>query len=313
MIRFPKYTMLVAAFFAVYFVWGSTYLAIRVAIETMPPLTMLGFRFGLAGLIMLAWIFFRSKDKERPTLAHWKNATIAGLLMLCGGTGTVAVAMNYVPSGMAALVITTVPLWMVLLNWLWKKGPKPTIQFFVGFAMGLIGVSLLIDPQAFMGTQQQGIIAIFAIAVGSIFWSTGSLFGRDADTPANPFLSTALQMTMGGVCLLVAGGLMGERLVFSAELISMRSLGAWLYLFGFWLIYRIQCIHLADEKHTSPSKVSTYAYVNPVIAVYLGWAFAGEPITPQILIASILLVSAVVIVLRYGTKQEESKVEIPQV
>ena len=302
MIRLPKYTTLILAFTAVYFVWGSTYLAIRIAIETMPPLTMLGFRFGVAGLIMLAWLTLRGV--QWPTLPQWRTASIAGGLMLFAGTGTVAVALQYVPSGLAALVITTVPLWMVLLNWLWKKGPRPTLLFFVGFTMGLIGVFLLIDPAAFLGTQTEGIFAIIAITAGSISWAVGSLYGRDADTPSDPFMSTAIQMTMGGIILCLGGILLGERIAFTAEMLTMRSLGAWLYLliFGSFIAFSA---YIWLMKNTSPAKVSTYAYVNPVIAVYLGWAFAGESITPQIILASLLLVSAVVIVLRYGTAPGE--------
>ena len=298
MIRLPKYTTLVLAFIAVYFVWGSTYLAIRIAIETMPPLMMLGFRFGIAGLLMVAWLSFRGVDW--PTLVQWRSATVAGGLMLLLGTGTVAVALQYVPSGVAALVISTVPLWMTMLNWLWKKGPRPTGLFFVGFVMGLVGVFLLIDPRAFLGTTLEGVIAIIAIAAGSICWAVGSLYGRDADTPKDPFMSTAIQMTMGGVLLCLSGLLLGERLSFGAEMLTMRSVSAWLYLlvFGSFIAFSA---YIWLMRNTSPAKVSTYAYVNPVIAVYLGWAFAAEPITPKILIASLLLVSAVVIVLRYGT------------
>ncbi|MBX2819848.1 MAG: EamA family transporter [Rhodothermaceae bacterium] len=309
MIRLPKYTTLILAFIAVYFIWGSTYLAIRIAIETMPPLTMLGFRFGVAGLIMLAWLTLRGV--QWPSFSQWRTASMAGGLMLFAGTGTVAVALQYVPSGLAALVITTVPLWMVLLNWLWKKGPRPTLLFFVGFFMGLIGVFLLVDPSAFLGTQTEGVIAIIAIMGGSVCWAVGSLYGRDADTPSDPFMATAIQMTMGGVILCLGGAMMGERIAFTAEMLTMRSLGAWLYLliFGSFIAFSA---YIWLMKNTSPAKVSTYAYVNPVIAVYLGWAFAGEPITPQIILASLLLVSAVVIVLRYGTAQERGKVRSPE-
>ena len=309
MIRLPKYTTLILAFFAVYFVWGSTYLAIRIAIETMPPLIMLGFRFGVAGLIMLA--FFLLRGEKIPGLIQWRNAAIASGLMLVMGTGTVSVALGYVPSGMAALVITTVPLWMAMLNWLWKKGPRPTRLFFVGFIMGLTGVSLLIDPATFIGTRTEGVIAIIAIMMGAVAWSVGSLYGRDADVPSNPFMSTAIQMTAGGLLLVLTGLLRGEQLVISAELFSVRSIAAWFYLviFGSFIAFSA---YIWLMKNTSPAKVATYAYVNPVIAVYLGWALASEPITPRIIIASLLLVSAVVIVLRYGTaKAATGKVKRP--
>ena len=304
-----RLTTLILAFFAIYFVWGSTYLAIRIAIETMPPLIMLGFRFGIAGILMCAWFWL--KGAKMPTLNQWRSASIAGGLMLLAGTGTVSISLKYVPSGMAALLITTVPLWMVMFNWLWKKGERPSPLFFTGFGLGVIGVALLVDPRTFMGTFQEGILAILAILGGSISWSIGSLYGRDADAPSNPFLSTAIQMTMGGFLLLLFGLLIGERMTFSLEMFSMRSVGAWLYLvvFGSFIAFSA---YIWLMKNTSPSRVSTYAYVNPVIAVYLGWAFADEPITPQIVLASLLLITAVVIVVVFDkrpAKREEPVVK----
>ena len=171
MFRDNRYTLVFLSFFALYFIWGSTYVAIRIAIETMPPLIMLGFRFGVAGVIMYAWLLWRGI--ERPSWLHWRNAVVSGGLMLLGGTGIVAVSMYYVPSGMAALTITTVPLWMVLLDWLWKKGPRPSLLFFGGFIMGLIGVSLLVDPTAFLGTTGEGFWAILCIIIGAINWCVG--------------------------------------------------------------------------------------------------------------------------------------------
>ena len=275
-------TLMVLAFTALYFIWGSTYLAITIAIETMPPLTMLGFRFGVAGLIMLIWLALRGKPL--PTISQWRSAFLVGTLMLCLGTGSLAVAMQYIPSGLAALIISTVPLWMVLTDWLWKGGERPSLIFFGGLAIGLAGVALLIDPGTFANGLQADAWAMLGIIAGAICWSAGSIHGKEADLPKDPFMSTAIQMVGGGVALVTGGMLMGEELVLSLEMFSTRSIMAWLYLlvFGSFIAFSA---YIWLMRNTTPAKVSTYAYVNPVVAMYLGWAFAGEEITSRILLA----------------------------
>lgn len=292
-------SLMVLAFLALYFIWGSTYLAIRIAIETMPPLIMLGSRFGVAGLVMLVWLFMRGR--EMPSLQQWKSASVTGGLMLCLGTGSVAWAMNSIPSGLAALLITTVPLWIVLLDWLWKNGPRPSVTFFAGFALGISGIALLFDPSSVGGGYDVDGWAVVAVLLGAIFWSVGSLHGRGAQMPSDPFMSTALQMTAGGVLLVISGLLMGERLIFTADVFSLRSLAAWSYLliFGSFVAFSA---YVWLMRNAAPAKVSTYAFVNPVVALFLGWAFAGEPITSRILFASLLLVSAVVVVILFSPK-----------
>lgn len=291
--------LMVLAFLALYFIWGSTYLAIRIAIETMPPLIMLGSRFGIAGLVMLAWLFLRRR--EMPSLQQWKSASVTGGLMLCLGTGSVAWAMYFIPSGLAALLITTVPLWMVLLDWLWKGGPRPSMTFFAGFALGITGIGLLFDPSTIGGGYDVDGWAVAAVLLGALFWSVGSLHGRGAQLPSDPFMSTALQMTAGGVLLMASGLLMGERLIFTADVFSLRSMVAWTYLLVFGSFVAFSA-YVWLMRNATPAKVSTYAFVNPVVALFLGWAFAGEPITSRILIASLLLVSAVVVVILFSPK-----------
>ncbi len=292
-----KSTVMVLAFTALYFIWGSTYLAIQIATETMPPLIMLGFRFGVAGIIMLIWLGMRGNTM--PTLAQWRSALVVGTLMLCLGTGSVALAMQYIPSGLTALLLTTVPLWMVLIDWIWNSGPRPSIIFFLGFLIGLAGVFLLIDPQTFSEGLHVDAIAMLGVLGGAICWSAGSLKGRSCNLPTDPFVSTAIQMASGGVALVLAGLAIGEDLVISLELFSARSVMAWTYLliFGSFIAFSA---YIWLMRNTTPARVSTYAYVNPVVALYLGWAFANEEITSRILLASMLLVSAVVIVIRYG-------------
>lgn len=293
---------MVLAFISLYFIWGSTYLAIVIAIETMPPLIMLGFRFGVAGLIMFAWLRFRGVQK--PSLQQWKSALIVGTLMLCLGTGVVALAMQYLPSGLTALLLSSVPLWMVLIDWLWKGGPRPSRVFFGAFALGLVGIFLLIDPQTFTNGFQADGLAILAVLVSAICWSIGSLQGRESNLPSDPFMSTAIQMIGGAVALIIAGLLIGERMTLSLEIFSLRSIVAWSYLlvFGSFIAFSA---YIWLMRNSTPAKVSTYAYVNPVVAMYLGWAMANEEITSRILLASMLLISAVVIVIRYGSQRKK--------
>lgn len=297
-------TMMVLAFLAVYFIWGSTYLAIQIASETIPPLTMLGFRFGIAGVIMLLWL--RVRGVASPTATQWRSAFVVGTLMLCVGTGSVALAMQYIPTGLTALLLTTVPLWMVLVDWLWKGAARPSPIFFGGFAIGLVGVFLLVDPETFTHGMDANVWAILGILGGAISWSIGSIQGRSCDMPKDPFMATAMQMTGGGVALLLAGMAIGEDPTISIALLSTRSIAAWLYLlvFGSFIAFSA---YIWLMRNTSPARVSTYAYVNPVVAMYLGWAFAGEEITTRILLASMLLITAVVVVIRFGPGKKTAK------
>lgn len=299
-----KSTMMVLAFIALYFIWGSTYLAIQIASETMPPLTMLGLRFGVAGFLMLGWLKLRGK--KMPSLKQWWAAFIVGSLMLCLGTGSVALAMQHIPTGLTALLLTTVPLWMVLIDWIWKGGARPSIIFFGGFALGLLGVFLLVDPATFSEGLQVDAIAMLGVLGGAIFWSAGSIQGKSCNLPDDPFLATAMQMAGGGIALLMAGFAIGEDVIISFDILSERSVFAWLYLlvFGSFIAFSA---YIWLMRNTTPAKVSTYAYVNPVVAMYLGWAFANEEITSRILLASMLLISAVVIVIRFGPGKNTKK------
>ena len=260
---------------------------------------LLGYRFGIAGLLMYGWL--RLSGNAAPTWPQWRSAFTVGGLMLCVGTGTVAWAITHIPSGLAALLITTVPLWMVVLDWLWKKGPKPSLIFFGGFALGIAGIIVLVQSTSGLSGYEGNGWAMLAVVVGAACWSAGSLHGRGANLPASPFMSTAIQMAAGGLTLVMAGLIMGESPWMPLEALSSRSVLAWTYLLVFGSFIAFSAF-IWLMRNTSPAKVSTYAYVNPVVAIYLGWAFADEPITPQILLASMLLVSAVVIVIRYSPR-----------
>lgn len=282
--------VLILAFAAVYFFWGSTYLAIHVAIESMPPFLMIGLRFAVAGLLMYGWL--RWRGKPRPSLMHWKSATIAGTLLLGIGTGSIAWAEQYIPTGLAALLVTTVPIWMVVLDWLWLRAKRPGPRTFMGLALGCAGIVLLVDPASLGNTSMQHIGAIVISLVGALSWATGSIFVRKADLPSDPFMSTSMQMIGGGAGLLVFSLLVGEGADFDLAAISFASFLGWAYLvvFGSFVGFSAYVWLL---KQVSPAKIATHAYVNPIVAVALGWLMLGEVIDGQMILAIVVLLSAV--------------------
>lgn len=286
---------LLAAFAAIYLIWGSTYLAIVFAIETMPPLLMLGARFGVAGAIVFAWA--RWKGIHVPTREEWRNAGIVGTMTLGAGTGAVAWAEQWVPSGVAALLVTTVPIWMVLLEWKWKGGSRPAPAVWWGLVLGALGIVLLVNPADAALTSPEQLLGIVAILLASIMFSFGAILGRDLALPSRPLMSTAAQMLLGGLALTVAGLLGGETVTWAA--ISPVSWAAWTYLMVFGSIVAYGSF-VWLMKNAKPAHVSTYAYVNPVVAVFLGWLLAGEAFTGEMLIAVALLLTAVMLITRFG-------------
>ena len=300
---------LIGAFSAVYLIWGSTYLAIQFAIESMPPLIMLGARFGLAGILL--YCVMRGLGVEKPDGAMWKSGLLIGTLTLGVGTGAVAWAEIYIASGIAALLVTTVPLWMVLLQWKWKNGQRPNAAVFGGLLLGAVGIVLLVNPIGFVRTASwQETLAMIAILVGSFSWSFGSLLSRDVRLPKSPFMSTALQMVGGGLSLLIAGLIRGE----AAQLdVLAITRGSWLalgYLFIFGSIIAFSS-YVWLMNNAPSEKVVTYAYVNPVVAVILGWLLAGELLNSRIVFAMIVLVSAVVLISRFGTRSFQVRRQTP--
>ena len=285
--------MQLVAFAAVYLIWGSTYLAISVAIETIPPLLMLGARFGVAGLVMYAWL--RWRGAAAPTRKQWAIGTWVGSLLLGVGTGSVAWAEQYITSGMAALLVTTVPLFMVLLDWGWKRSAQPGLRTFLGLAFAAVGIVLLVDPATLMQAGGQPLLPILITLMGALAWSAGSIYARTADLPSDPFMSTAVQMTGGGVGLVIGGLLLGEGAALDLQAITWASFYGWAYLlvFGSFIAFSA---YVWLVRHVAPAKVATYAYVNPIVAVALGWALLDEPVTGQMLVAIVVLVLAVVLI-----------------
>lgn len=289
----PAAAKLLAAFAAVYILWGSTYLAIIVAIESLPPLLMAGARFLLAGGLLYA--FVRLRGEPAPERRHWRSAAIAGMALLLFGNGAVVMAERTVPSGVAALLVAMVPMWMVLLEWLRRGGNRPTLRTVIGLVIGFGGVVLLVGPSGLAGGDPVDPLGAGLLMMGAAAWAAGSIYSRGAPLPKSPFLATGMEMVCGGAWLLLAATLRGEWGTVDPSAFTTESVLAFLYLVVFGsLIGFTAYIWLLGVS--SPARVSTYAYVNPVVAVFLGWAVLGEPVTPRVLGAAAVIVAAVAVI-----------------
>ncbi len=290
----PSRLGVMAAFASVYIIWGSTYLAIRYALETMPPLLMAGVRHLLAGVILYAVLRF--SGTPRPQRIHWRSAAVIGALLLLVGNGGVCWAEQTIPSGLAALFVTTVPVWMVLLNWVRRDGVRPSGTEVAGVAMGFVGVAVLIDTDSLGGAAVDRMGA--AILIGaSLAWALGSIYSRHASLPQSPLMATAMQMLCGGVFLSIVSLMLGEGAKFELAKVSMRSALSLLYLTLFGSLVAFSA-YVWLLRVSTPAKVSTYAFVNPMVAVALGSLFADEPLTPRTMIAAAVIVVAVVLITR---------------
>lgn len=296
-------TLIILAFAAVYILWGSTYLAISVAVETIPPFFMAGVRQFLAGTLM--FVFLKARGAEWPRRLHWRSAAMVGLLMLVGGNGFVTFSEQQIPSGLAALIVATVPLWMVLFDWLVFKGKRPAMQVAIGLVVGFVGVGLLIGPGQFGGDSGYDTLSLVILLLAPVLWAIGSLYSRRAPLPDNTALGTSMEMLAGGVLLGVLGLATGETARLDIAAISSESLLAVLYLIIFGSIVGFSAF-VWLLKTVDPAQVSTNAYVNPVVAVFLGWLILGEPVTPQILVVAGVIIVAVILITTYKDKSTEA-------
>jgi drug/metabolite transporter (DMT)-like permease len=276
---------------AVYLIWGSTYLAILYAIETLPPLLMAGVRFLVAGAMLYAWAMWRRR--QRPTLREWGSALALGALLILCGNGGVVLAERTVPSGFAALLVAIVPAWMVAIEALRPGGERPSGRTLLGIALGLAGVAVLFGGGRL--DAEHGMMWGLALLLGgSLAWSFGSIFSKTMPLPKSLLLATAMEMLCGGALLTLTGLLLGEGGFVTAQA-SARSLWALAYLIVFGsLIAFTAYVWLLGA--TSAALASTYAFVNPVVAVFLGWLLAGEPVTARTLLAAAIIVCGVVVI-----------------
>ena len=284
---------MIVAFAAVYVVWGSTYLAIRYAVQTMPPLLMAGARFSVSGVLLYGWA--RLRGAPRPTAVQWRVAALTGVLMLCLGNGSVGWAEQRIPSALAALIVAVVPLWMVLFDWVRPGGERPTLAVIAGVVVGLAGLVVLVGPERVDTGAPVDVVGALVLVAASMAWAFGSVYNSRGERPDSAAMSTGLQMLGGSVALVVSGLALGEGHQASISHISAASWAGWLYLVTFGsLIGFTAYIYLLKE--VSPAKASTYAYVNPVVAMLLGWAIAGESITPRTLVAAAIILGGVALI-----------------
>jgi drug/metabolite transporter (DMT)-like permease len=283
----------IVAFAALYIIWGSTYLGILFAIETLPPFLMAGSRFLVAGGLLFAWSWPR---RERaPIRTEWRSALIVGGLLLMGGNGAVSWAEQYVASGIAALLIAVTPLWMVLLDWLWHGARRPGAHTVLGLLLGFGGIVLLVGPAELLGAEGVYLPGALALLAGSLSWSIGSIYSRRAPTPKGGMLGIGMQMICGGTLLLLLGTVTGEWAQLDLPAVSLRSVLAVLYLIIFGSIIGYTA-YMWLLQVVSAARVATYAYVNPVVAVLLGWGLAGAVLTLRMGVAALIIVAGVALI-----------------
>jgi drug/metabolite transporter (DMT)-like permease len=287
----------------VYVVWGSTYLAIRVAVETMPPFLMASIRFLIAGGIMYAFAIRRGDTVgDRPGRKQWRAAAIVGTLLFLGGNGGVAWAEQRVSSGIAALIVSGVPLWIALIGFLALRQRLPRVAV-AGVIVGFGGTALLVAPG---GSQHVDLLGALALIGASISWSIGTLYGARAPLPARGLVSASMQLISGGVSVGIVGIATGELSRFHPSEFSRSSIIAVVYLIVVGAIVAFPA-YAWLVRNASPSVTSTYAYVNPVIAVFLGWALVDEQIHATTLIAGAVIVVAVAMIVTAKTMLQEGE------
>ena len=288
----PSLFQVALALAAVYVIWGSTYLAIAVAIETLPPFWMVGFRFVVSGAILYGWALWRGAPQ--PSLAHWRSAALIGGLLLVGGNGGVVWAEQHVSSGVAALLVSMVPLWMVLFRWIQPGGERPTGRVWAGLGLGFLGLTLLVRPWEASGGGSLSLLGVGALVVACISWAWGSIHSRRVPLPESPVMATGLEMLCGGAMLLLIGAFAGEPAQVDLAAVSGRSVLALIYLITFGALGFTAYIWLL--RVANPVLVSTYAYVNPIVAVFLGWLILSEPVTAKTLAAAAIIIAGVALI-----------------
>lgn len=302
-------TLLLVCFAIVYIVWGSTFYAIRIGIESFPPYLLAGFRYLFAG--MAFYPVLRIRTGEKPTVRQWTTTLVAGALLFCVGNGTVSWSEQRVPSGIAALLVATVSLWMVLVDWLRPGGVRPPPRVIAGFILGFAGMALLVGPKHLGNSNRIDPFGAFALVAASLAWAAGSIYMRHHPLPRSPLLGAGMQMLCGGVLLCLTSIAIGETKNFHFADVTLRSWLALLYLTGFGTAMGFSA-YAYLLRHSTASRVATYAFVNPVVALFLGWLLAAEPLTLRTALASGIILTAVLLVITAPHKTEiEAEEAIP--
>lgn len=288
--------LVVTCFFCIYIIWGSTYLAIRYAVESIPPLYTAGFRHLCAGTILLAWVLVKGL---RPTWLQIRASIVIGFFFFLVGHGSLHWAEKIVPSGLAALLIAIEPIFVFLLSSAAAKTWRLNWMLLTGILLGLAGVGVLVGDTA--RTASGGTLAQVAILIGALSWSVGIIYSRRSHLSGSPLLLSALSLLSGAVMLLLAGTVAGEAKGFTLSQVTPKAGLALAYLILFGSVIAFTAYNWLLE-HYSPTLVATHTFVNPVVAVLLGWAYGGEALTPRVGIAATMVVVAVVLVDR-GTNR----------
>jgi drug/metabolite transporter (DMT)-like permease len=296
----PSNDRVILAFAAIYLIWGSTYLAIRFGVETIPPFFLAGARFVTAGTALFLWMLRHGVDP--PTRAQWRAAAIIGALLFLVGNGALTWAELRVPSGVASLLASTIPIWMVLITHAQHKARHENARLakrvIAGLAVGLAGVGLLIGPNQIFGHGGVDGIGAAALLLGSLAWTLGSIYSPKVGLPRSTMMAAAMEMICGGAMLILLGLATREYAGFRIDSIATRSFLGFIYLISFGSLLGFTSYNWL-LTHSTPARVSTYAYVNPVVAVFLGWAIAGETVTVRTLTAAALVVAAVALIITH--------------
>jgi drug/metabolite transporter (DMT)-like permease len=295
------------ALLSLYIVWGSTYLAIRIAVETIPPFFHAALRFLISGLILLSWRGLAGDPL--PTRGQWRSLAIIGTLLLLGGNGLVSWAEQTIPSGVAALMIGAVPMFLVIAEALRPHGAKPTARGIIGLLVGFSGIYLLVGPSEFAGDMHLNPFGVVALLVACLLWAIGSVYSKSADLPRSALMMTGGEMLMGSISLMIVSVVTGELNGFRFAQVSGNSwLGLIYLIFIGSMIGFVSYIWLLQNAPIS--LVSTYAYVNPLVAVSLGYIFLQEPLTPRTLVAALIIVGSVIFINSGGRREARKEAAV---
>ncbi|HNC08620.1 MAG TPA: EamA family transporter [Anaerolineales bacterium] len=296
------------ALLALYIVWGSTYLGIKVAIETIPPFFHAAIRFLVSGLILVLWQ--KAAGREMPTRKQWISTAIIGNLLLVGGNGLVSWAEQFIPSGIAALIIGSVPMMLVIAEAIRPGGTKPSWQAILGLAIGFVGIFILVGPAEFSGSEAKldpfGVVALLG---ATILWAAGSTYSKTADLPKSSLMTTGAEMLMGSIGLLIVSLLTGELNGWNPAEVSTRSIVGLVYLITIGSIVGFGS-YIWLLQNAPISLVATYAYVNPIVAVLLGYFFANEIMEPRIFVATAIIIGAVIFINNKGKPKVKTEAEV---
>src|ERR1017187_1241765 len=294
---------LALAFVAIYIIWGSTYLAIRYAVETIPPLVTAGIRHSIAGTILLAWAWARG---FRPTRAHWLSGLVVGALFFLIGHGTLHWAEQYVGSGLAALLLATEPMFILVLAWSMGQQKISRLSA-LGLGLGVLGVATLTGVE--LTVKGSSLLALMAVLVGSLAWSAGVVISPKLKLPSDALGRTALPTICGAVMLLAAAALTGEFHATHWASISSKSILGLAYLIVFGSVVAFTAYTWLLQR-CPPALVATHTYANPVVAVFLGWLLASEPLTMRVVLASVAIIGAIILI-RRGEQTAVQSASVP--